>query len=52
MTALALTAVGRTRGETGIALAADLAVTVGLGCQNLERGLDDSTAKTVIGDTG
>ena len=46
MTALALTAVGGTRRETGVALAADLFVTVVLASKNLERGLDDTTTET------
>lgn len=46
MSALALPAVGSTRRETSVALAADLAVAVGLGGQNLERRLDDTTTET------
>jgi len=41
--ALALTAVGSTRGKTGIALAADGLVAVVLGGQCLERGLDETS---------
>ena len=46
VTALALTAVGGTRRETGVAFAADLLVTVVLAGKNLERGLDDTTTET------
>jgi len=45
VTALALTAVGRTGGETSVALAADHLVAVELGGKSLERRLDDTTTK-------
>jgi len=45
VSALALAAVGGTRGKTGIALAADHLVAVELGGKSLERGLDDATAQ-------
>ena len=46
VTALALTAVGSTRRETGVALAADLLVAVVLAGEHLERGLNDTTTQT------
>ena len=46
MATLLLAAVRRTRWETGVALAADHLVTVVLGGQGLERGLDDATTET------
>merc|ERR1712000_487259 len=46
VTALALTAVGGTRGETSVALAADHLVAVELGGESLKRGLDDTTTET------
>ena len=48
MTTLALTAVGRTRGETGVALAANLLLAVVLAGKNLERGLNDTTTETRV----
>ena len=44
--ALLLPAVGRTWRETGVALAADHLVAVVLGCEGLERGLNDTTTET------
>lgn len=46
MAALPLTAVGGTRGETSIALAADGLLAVVLGSKSLERGLNDTTTET------
>ena len=43
---LSLAAVGGTGWQTSVALSADLTVTVCLGRQHLERGLDDSSTKT------
>lgn len=48
MTTLALTAVGRTRGQAGVALAANLLVAVVLAGQHLERGLNDTTTQAVM----
>lgn len=47
MTASPLPAVGGPWWETGVALSADLLVTVVLGCEDLERWLDDSSTETV-----
>lgn len=47
MTTAPLSAVGSTRGESGVALSADLLVTVRLGGEDLERGLDDSSSESV-----
>lgn len=46
MAALSLTAVGGTRGQTSIALAADVLLAVVLGSELLKRGLDDTTTET------
>ena len=46
MSALALTAVGSTRRQTRVALAADLLVAVVLAGEHLERRLNDTTTKT------
>lgn len=46
VTTLLFAAVGGTEGKTGVALAADLLVTVVLGSQNSQRRLDDTTTKT------
>ena len=45
VTTLALTAVRRTRRQTGVALTADLLLTVVLAGQHLERGLNDTTTQ-------
>jgi hypothetical protein len=47
VSARAFPAVGGTRRKAGVALAADLLVAVVLGGENLERGLNDTTAETV-----
>ena len=47
MSAGAFPAVGGTRGEPGIALAADLLLAVVFGGQDLQRRLNDTTAETV-----
>ena len=47
MSAGAFPAVGGTRGETGVALAADLLFAVVFGGQDLQRGLNDTTTETV-----
>jgi len=46
VTALLLSAVGGTRWETGVALAADHLVTVVFGGEGLERWLDQTTTET------
>lgn len=44
--ALLLAAVGGSRGQTGVALSADHLLTVVLGGEGLERGLDDTASET------
>ena len=46
MSALLLPAVGGTRGETGVALAANHLVAVVLGGQHLQGGLNHTTTET------
>ena len=48
VTTLALTAVCRTRRQTGVALTADLLLTVVLAGQHLERGLNDTTTQAKL----
>lgn len=43
VSARSLSAVGSTRGESGVALSADLLVAVRLGGKDLERGLNDTS---------
>ena len=47
MSTTAFAAVGRTRWEPRVALAADLLVTVVLGREDFERGFDDAATETV-----
>jgi hypothetical protein len=46
VSALLLSAVGGTRGETSVALSADHLLAVVLAGESLERGLDDTTSET------
>lgn len=48
MAAAPLPAVGRTWGQTSVALAANLLVAVVLGGQDLQRGLNDTATKTIV----
>jgi hypothetical protein len=46
MSACTLAAVGSARGEASIALAADLLLTIILGCESFQRRLNDTTTET------
>ena len=46
MSALLLAAVGRSRGQTGVALSADHLLAVVLGGEGLEGGFDDTATQT------